>query len=152
MLATKRKLPITERSNPREIAFMADLSEEEIPELERLDRTRTYSLDVTYETETGPERLAELIVLEGPELLDRLVENHDIRRMVHSSLDQLSRREADVLARRFGLTDGKAWTLQEIGDMEGVSRERIRQIEKIALQQLRSDPKLRGAAVPYVLL
>lgn len=146
---TKRRLPEADRSNPREVAFMADLSEEEVPELERLSLTKIHSLDVTYQTDSGPELLAELIGMDAPELLDELIERHDMRAMVHDALDQRSPRESAILARRFGLADGKEWTLQEIGDQEGVSRERIRQIEKIALDALRSDTKLRAAAMPY---
>lgn len=72
-----------------------------------------------------------------------------MRVMVHAALDRRSPREAAILARRFGLADGREWTLQEIGDQEGVTRERIRQLEKAALDALRTDAELRGAAVPY---
>ena len=146
---TKRRLPEADRSNPREVAFMADLTEEEVPELERLSRTKVYSLDVTYQTDSGPGLLAELIGLDAPELLDELIQHHDMRVMVHAALDRRSPREAAILARRFGLADGREWTLQEIGDQEGVTRERIRQLEKAALDALRTDAELRGAAVPY---
>ena len=52
-------------------------------------------------------------------------------------LDNLSSRERLVLQLRFGLSDGKNRTLEDIGKMLGLTRERIRQIEKKALSKLR---------------
>lgn len=147
--ATKRKLAATDRLDHREIAFMADLSESEVLELERLDSLRVYSLEIVYQTEVGPQMLAELIREVGPDPLDQLVEHREVRKMVSSALHRLTAREANIIKLRFGLTDGKERTLQEIGDREGVSRERIRQIEKTALDGLRSDIMLRGTAIPY---
>ena len=59
-----------------------------------------------------------------------------LREQVHSALDQLSRRERDVLEMRFGLKDGQSHTLEEVGQAFGVTRERIRQIEAKALHKL----------------
>lgn len=53
-------------------------------------------------------------------------------------LDLLDERQQEVLARRYGLLDGEEWTLEMIGQQFGVSRERIRQIEKNALQTLQA--------------
>ena len=60
-----------------------------------------------------------------------------LREQVHSALDQLTPREREVLEMRFGLTDGQAHTLEEVGQEFGVTRERIRQIEAKALRKLR---------------
>ncbi|WP_287931450.1 sigma-70 family RNA polymerase sigma factor [Arthrobacter sp.] len=56
---------------------------------------------------------------------------------IHAVLDTLSEREAGVVAMRFGLTDGEPKTLEEIGLVYGVTRERIRQIESKTLAKLR---------------
>lgn len=56
-------------------------------------------------------------------------------------LDLLDEREFEVLSRRFGLFDGAEWTLEMVGQHFGVSRERIRQIEKRALETLRARAK-----------
>ena len=56
---------------------------------------------------------------------------------VRSVLDTLSEREAGVVSMRFGLTDGQPKTLDEIGKVYGVTRERIRQIESKTMSKLR---------------
>lgn len=56
---------------------------------------------------------------------------------INSLLDNLSTREKLVIQLRFGLSDGKNRTLEEIGNMLGLTRERIRQIEKKAINKLR---------------
>jgi RNA polymerase primary sigma factor len=66
-----------------------------------------------------------------------------LREQVHSALDQLSRREREVLEMRFGLRDGQAHTLEEVGQAFGVTRERIRQIEAKALRKLRHPIRSR---------
>jgi len=55
---------------------------------------------------------------------------------------QLSPREAKVIAMRFGLAGHADYTLDEVGQQFGVTRERIRQIEAGALDKLRCNPKL----------
>ncbi|MDQ1702631.1 MAG: polymerase primary sigma factor, partial [Frankiaceae bacterium] len=56
---------------------------------------------------------------------------------LRSALKSLESRESQVIAMRFGLDDGKPRTLNEIGTMFGLSRERIRQIEREAMAKLR---------------
>jgi len=68
-----------------------------------------------------------------------------------SALDSLSPREARVLTLRFGLRDGYAQTLEEVGEKFGLTRERIRQIEKEAMDKLRAESRaarLRGYLGP----
>ena len=97
--------------------------------------------------------------------LEMLVENeidiadpadHDLHEDLHSSLlpdevqavlETLSEREAGVVRLRFGLTDRQPRTLEEIGQVYGVTRERIRQIEREAMEKLREAVRsdcLRG--------
>lgn len=69
-----------------------------------------------------------------------------LREQIRNILDSLSEREREVLELRFGLKDGQSRTLEEVGDMFGVTRERVRQIEAKALRKLRhpkSSSKLR---------
>jgi RNA polymerase primary sigma factor len=64
-----------------------------------------------------------------------------LQEQLHSVLDTLSEREAGVVSMRFGLTDGQPKTLDEIGRVYGVSRERIRQIESKAMSKLRQPSR-----------
>ncbi|MDX1620331.1 MAG: sigma-70 family RNA polymerase sigma factor [Nitriliruptorales bacterium] len=65
------------------------------------------------------------------------------RQEVSEALAELEERERDVLMMRFGLTDGECHTLEEIGEKHGVTRERIRQIEKKVLAKLRHPSRAR---------
>ena len=60
-----------------------------------------------------------------------------LQEQLHAVLDTLSEREAGVVFMRFGLTDGQPKTLDEIGKVYGVTRERIRQIESKTMSKLR---------------
>ena len=60
-----------------------------------------------------------------------------LQEQLHTVLDTLSEREAGVVSMRFGLTNGQPKTLDEIGKVYGVTRERIRQIESKAMSKLR---------------
>jgi RNA polymerase primary sigma factor len=66
-----------------------------------------------------------------------------LRESVEEALDSLSDRERDVLKLRFGLLDGRARTLEEVGKEFNVTRERIRQIEAKALRKLRHPSRSR---------
>ena len=58
-------------------------------------------------------------------------------------LDTLTQREADVLKMRFGMYDGRTHTLEEVGQIFGVTRERIRQIENKAIRKLRHPSRAK---------
>jgi RNA polymerase primary sigma factor len=66
-----------------------------------------------------------------------------LQEQLHSVLDTLSEREAGVVSMRFGLTDGQPKTLDEIGKVYGVTRERIRQIESKTMSKLRHESRSR---------
>lgn len=72
-----------------------------------------------------------------------------LQEQVHRALDTLTEREAGVIAMRFGLVDGVGKTLDEIGRIYGVTRERIRQIEKKTLEILR-DPHYSAVLESYL--
>lgn len=80
----------------------------------------------------------------GPcEPLDEVVERAERRRAVHRALGRMdSRREARILSLRFGMDDGQPWTLQRIGDELGITRERVRQIERHALRKLKASREI----------
>jgi len=70
-----------------------------------------------------------------------------LREHIHIVLQHLSERERKIIQLRYGLHDGRYRTLEEVGSLFGITRERIRQIESIALRKLRHPrlgKKLRG--------
>jgi RNA polymerase primary sigma factor len=66
-----------------------------------------------------------------------------LRTALEELLTTLSPREARILHLRFGLKDGHRYTLEEVGEKFGLTRERIRQIEKEALRRLRHPRRSR---------
>jgi RNA polymerase sigma factor (sigma-70 family) len=72
---------------------------------------------------------------------DVVVSQQELQARVAVCLRSLPDREADILRLRFGLDTDHAHSLQEIGDLYGLSRERIRQLERIALKKLRSSKR-----------
>jgi RNA polymerase primary sigma factor len=80
-----------------------------------------------------------------------MAEANLLRQDLNDVLEVLPAREVRILQLRYGLSDGKRYTLQEVGDKMGVSRERVRQIESQALSRLRHPSvrhKLRGYLGP----
>ncbi len=67
----------------------------------------------------------------------------ELRRLIEEALGSLTKREKEIVEWRFGLHGGKEKTLEEIGQIYGVTRERIRQIEAIALVHLRHPARTR---------
>jgi RNA polymerase sigma factor (sigma-70 family) len=78
--------------------------------------------------------------------LDDLVESRELRQCIRSCLDDLPEREAQILRLRYGLETDHPHTLREIGECFGLSHERIRQIERIALEKLRESGASAGIA------
>lgn len=71
------------------------------------------------------------------------VTNHSRASALRDALETLTEREADVLRMRFGMYDGRNHTLEEVGQLFGVTRERIRQIESKALRKLRHPSRAK---------
>jgi RNA polymerase primary sigma factor len=69
---------------------------------------------------------------------DEYVTNQIMEEQVRSVIDALPMREAQVLLLRYGFKDGRSYTLQEVGDRMGITRERVRQIESQALRKLKT--------------
>ncbi len=97
---------------------------------------RPASLNATVGDSDGSE-LGELVSDESARAPDDLVENIDITRNVLEFLDVLDERERKILTMRYGLDGKNALTLEEVGEKFKVTRERIRQLQNIALRKLR---------------
>jgi len=124
---------------PEELAVELDRTPEQIQEMLRNAR-QPVSLDnpVGDDEDTS---LGDLIEdFEAPAATDAL-EYQAMIETVHRALASLEPREARVLALRFGLAEGRPHTLDEIGRDVGLTRERIRQIEKEALAKLREPDR-----------
>jgi len=89
--------------------------------------------------EEGENELGDLIEDDSTPTPPEVAAQSSMRSHIDSVLSQLNDRERKVLELRFGITDGKPRTLEEIGKDLSLTRERIRQIERKALGRLRSD-------------
>jgi len=67
------------------------------------------------------------------------VANHLLQEQIQQALDKLPSREAQILRLRYGLADGRVYTLEEVGQTIGVTRGRVRQLEAQALNRLRQS-------------
>ena len=83
-----------------------------------------------------------------PSIEQRLIHD-DFRRQLKDGVQRLTDREQQVLSLRFGLDGAEPKTLVEIGDKIGVCRERIRQIELVAIKKLRNDERIRTIATAF---
>ena len=72
--------------------------------------------------------------------LEEAVIDRMLKEQFDGILRTLSPREREILSLRFGLEDGRRWTLEQVGERFGLTRERIRQIERRALSLLRDSP------------
>jgi RNA polymerase primary sigma factor len=123
-----------------EIAKRMGIAKKEVEELEILDE-KDVSLSDKY-FEEGVEMEDRIQDELTPSVEYQIIKN-SIQQQIRGMLDELDDKEANVIKLRFGLDDDKARTLQEIGDMLNLSRERIRQIEQKAMRKLGRSRKLQ---------
>jgi RNA polymerase primary sigma factor len=122
-------------ATPQELAVAIDVTEDRVTEIQRYGR-EPVSLDEPL-GEEGDTRLGDLIEDSGAASAFASVDLTLLQAELRSVLATLSDREAGVIRLRFGLTDGRPRTLDEIGRTYGVTRERIRQIETKTMTKLR---------------
>ncbi|MCA9799985.1 MAG: sigma-70 family RNA polymerase sigma factor [Cyanobacteria bacterium HKST-UBA04] len=97
----------------------------------------TISIETPLKTKDDQSTISDFLVDENMEDPDSQVSNDSLVSELDGILNTLRPRERDVIKLRFGLKDGNKRTLEEIGQLFGVSRERVRQIETRALNKLR---------------
>jgi RNA polymerase primary sigma factor len=126
---------------PEELAVELDKTPDQIEELLRTAR-QPISLNATI-GEDGETTIGDLIEdVDSPEASE-IVDRQLLADQLRGVLGNLSQREARIMALRFGLIDGKPHTLDEIGKHLGLTRERIRQLEKESLSKLRHPSNTR---------
>ena len=121
--------------SPAEIASRMDISEEKVREILKISQE-----PVSLETPIGEEEdshLGDFIQDDNVPVPAEAAASTMLREQLDEILDTLTERERKVLTLRFGLVDGRARTLEEVGKEFSVTRERIRQIEAKALRKLR---------------
>jgi RNA polymerase primary sigma factor len=120
---------------PEELARELDMTPEKVVEVQKYGR-EPISLHTPL-GEEGDSEFGDLIEDSEAIVPSDAVSFTLLQEQLESVLDTLSDREAGVVRMRFGLTDGQAKTLDEIGKVYGVTRERIRQIESKTMSKLR---------------
>ncbi len=124
---------------PEELAVEMDLTPQKIIGIQRLTRE-----PISLDQQVGDDKSAQLgdFIEDTDAVAASDVAAHAfLREQLHQVLATLSEREARVIRLRFGLVDGQTHTLEEIGRVYGVTRERIRQIETKAMANLRKPSR-----------
>jgi RNA polymerase primary sigma factor len=133
---------IGRRPTPEEIGERMGISAERVQ-----DAFRAARVPISLEKTLGDENdatLADIVADEvGPTPADEAEETVFGQALDRSLSERLTPREADVLRLRYGLTDNRERTLAEVGQELGISRERARQLEAVAIQKLRRDAPFR---------
>ncbi len=127
--------------SPEEIAEAMDIPVEKVREIQKVSQE-----PVSLETPIGEEEdshLGDFIQDENVQVPAEAAAYTLLREQLDEVLDTLTERERQVLRLRFGLDDGRARTLEEVGREFHVTRERIRQIEAKALRKLRQPSRSR---------
>ncbi|HEY2950263.1 MAG TPA: RNA polymerase sigma factor SigB [Micromonosporaceae bacterium] len=144
MVRARRDLATTLGREPTvaEVAAALDVPEFQVLELISYDR-EPVSLDQAV-GEDGESALGDFVVgHDARDEPDDEVGRRELRHEVEIVLATLSQREQAVIRLRFGLDDGRQRTLDEVGREFGLSRERIRQIEKVTLLKLRQPSRVQ---------
>lgn len=134
-------LELNREPSEEELAEKMNISIEKIREIYKISQE-----PVSLETPIGEEddsHLGDFIKDESNMSPEEYATNEILKDEIADVLLTLTEREEKVIRLRFGLEDGKSRTLEEVGQMFGVTRERIRQIEAKALRKLRHPSRSR---------
>lgn len=129
----------------QEISDLMDIPKEKLEDILKL-----YGDTISLETPVGIEEdsaLVDFISSEAAAGQFREVDKKLLSEAIDLILSDLSERERAIIRLRFGFEDGRIWTLEEVGRLYHVTRERIRQIEVRTLKKLRTDYEMRQLQV-----
>jgi RNA polymerase primary sigma factor len=144
LLRTTRRLvqELGREPSHEEIGGRLDMSPERVEEVMALFFRQPISLDMPI-GEDANSRLGDLVEDRSSLAPTEATSQQLLKEQIDKVLDELTEREKKVLQLRFGLKDGRARTLEEVGKEFSVTRERIRQIEGKALRKLRHPSRSR---------
>ncbi|EMT51141.1 RNA polymerase sigma factor [Brevibacillus borstelensis AK1] len=134
----------------QEIAALLELPLEKVEAIEFALMLKMESIDDEPDSDSlwaehEDEYLSYAEIVDDPETsLDDWIEKVDLRSQMHAALERLSPRAQEIIAMRYGLYNDQVYTLEEVGKMFGLTRERIRQIEATTIDRLR---KQKGSRV-----
>lgn len=131
-----------------ELARVLGISPDKVSDIIQVAR-RPQSLEAPANNE-GDLVLGDFIEDEGAPTPDDLATLNLLREHLEEVFKSLPPREVYILKLRYGLLDGKAYTLREVGEKMGVTRERVRQVEAQALHRLR-NPAIRRELLAYLV-
>lgn len=135
------KQDLNREPTKEEIAEALDIAVEQLENILHSDRN-LLSLDQPV-GENNDAALGDFVRDRNVEALDESVAKTGLSDTIRQVLETLPPREANILKMRFGLGDGYHYTLEEIGEKYGVTRERIRQLEATALMRMRHPSRSR---------
>jgi RNA polymerase primary sigma factor len=125
-----------------EVGLMADMTPDEVRKI-----LITSTSPVSLEHPVGDEEdrsFGELLADSATERPEHSASNEMLRKEIGKSLNTLSIREREILKLRFGLNGGYSYTLEEVGKIFQVTRERVRQIEQCAVAKLQQPGRCRN--------
>jgi RNA polymerase primary sigma factor len=131
-----------------ELAEFLEVSPDKVADIIQVAR-RPQSLEAPTQHE-GDSELGDFIADEEAETPDELATLNLLREHLEKVFESLPPREVHILKLRYGFLDGKVYTLREVGDKMGVTRERVRQVEAQALHRLR-NPAIRQELLAYLI-
>ena len=136
-----------EPSSP-EIAAETGIPVAKVEEVRELSQRSVISLDAPVDEQRSRIPLQEALPADNP-IVEEIVYSHEEKSLIKGVLTALTgvdRRAQDIVTQRYGLDGEDAKTLAEVGISYGLSRERVRQIERQALRQMEQNPTLQALA------
>ncbi len=113
--------------------------------------TKALSLEASMDANDDSQMSLSEIIEDVKQNVEKTIEYEDLKHDIKIALDTLKAKEKEVITLRFGLSNGSRKTLEEIGNMYGVTKECIRQMEKRAINKIRTTSLTRELLACYMI-